>query len=174
MPALVIIGLCPLGFSIRYDGGMFRFAGRIAFVSVPFGREEKSSRFGKQVFSFFKKVLSHPDGEIFLKNAYTTLRRIAPRIWIPYLKLHVLAAGSDPAKTAVAYGTVGMLLVWLQSALPGQIGKTDLRAEADFGRESPEVSACVRIRILLYQVLYAAVRLWWGIRRERQKLRRGV
>lgn len=172
LPALVIMGILPIALQICYEGGQFSFQGHILFVPIRVGRDESGSQFGKNAVSWLRKLLSRPSGKIFLKNAYTTLKRLTPQLWIPYLKLHILTAGNDPANIAVIYGAVGTVLERLQRISSPRVRKTDLRADVDFQRSRSEITACVRVSLHLYQALWSGLCFAWGFWRDYRRQRK--
>ena len=173
LPMLVVVGILPLGLQVCYEDGRLSFLGRLFFIPVRIRSERaRNSRWRRAAFSWLKGRISGPDGKIFLKNAYTTLKRLMPRIRIPYLKLHILAAGQDPSNTALAYGAAGTFLSRLRSLSSRQVGKTDLRAEVDFQRSAPEVTACVQVSLYLYQIVWFGTGFAWGVWRDHRRQRK--
>ena len=173
LSTLVIVGILPLGLQICYEHGELSFQGRLFFIPVRVGvEEERRSRWKRAAFSWLRGRITQPDGKIFLKNAYTTLKRLISRIRIPYLKLHIIAAGQDPANVAVGYGAAGSVLSRLRTLSSRRIGKTDLRAAVDFQRSTPEVVACVQVSLYLYQVVWAGGGFVWGVWRDHRRQRK--
>lgn len=171
---MVLMGIMPVGLRVAYEDGVFSFTGRVFFLSVDFDKKRRTAGVKRDIISRLRRLYSHPRGKIFLKNAYTTLKRLLPRVQIPYLKLHILTAGKDPANTALAYGAVGMALEQLQIMTAERVRKSDLQAEIDFQRTAPEVSGCVLMRLFLGQVLWYGICLGWGFWRDYRRHRRGV
>ena len=171
---MVLMGIMPVGLRVAYEDGVFSFTGRVFFLSVDFDKKRRTAGVKRDIISRLRRLYSHPRGKIFLKNAYTTLKRLLPRVQIPYLKLHILTAGKDPASTALAYGAVGMALEQLQAMTAERIRKSDLQAEIDFQHTEPEISGCVLIHLFLGQVLWHGICLGWGFWRDYRRQRRGV
>ena len=171
---MVLLGIMPVELQVAYEGGVLSFTGRVLFLPVRIRKKEYASGVERKSVSFLRKLSSRPYGKIFLKNAYTTLKRLLPRVQIPYLKLHILTAGKDPANTALAYVAVGTALEQLQIMTAERVRKSDLQAEIDFQRTAPEVSGCVLMRLFLGQVLWYGICLGWGFWRDYQRHRRGV
>ena len=159
---------------MTYEGGVFSFTGRVLFLPVRIRKKEHASGAERKSVSFLRKLSSRPYGKIFLKNAYTTLKRLMPCVRIPRLKLHFMAAGEDPANTALAYGAVGAALELLRTKTSGYIRKPDLRAEIDFQRSEPQVAGCVLISLYFYQALWFGLCFGWGFWRDYRRQRRGV
>lgn len=169
---LVLMGLIPVAAEIGYENSRFSFRGKVGIIRFQIGRG-KEAKVEKETVSILKKLPQWPVLWILLKNAYTTLCHLAPRVWIGKLKLHITAGGPDPANTALLYGAAGMALETLSSRFAGRIEREDLRADVDFALDQPEFSGCINLCLCLYQALWGALRFSWGAWREYHRLSKG-
>lgn len=174
LPSLIILGMLPVAVQIGYADGAFSFKGYVFFLPFDFGRKKKASRVERGVAARLQNLLSRPKGKIILKNAYTTLKRLMPRVWIPYLQLHILAAGRDPAHAALAYGAAGTLMQGLQTRFSSRVREMDLRVEVDFLRDRPEITARVHASLRLYQALWSAAGFARGFWRDYRHQKRSM
>lgn len=169
-PTLIIIGILPVFLQVSYERGKFSFHSRLLFVPLYRRGEEYRSSRGKNGASRLRECVSGENGKIYLKTAYTTLKRLVPHIKIPYLKLHILAAGDDPANVAMAYGAVGTALEKLRTLVSNRVRVMDLRADLDFQRDRPEIEASVRFGLPLYQAMWFGLSFFWDVWREHRLL----
>lgn len=160
------MGLSPVAAEIGYESSRFSFRGRVGFIRFRIGCEKEKGLIPE-------KLSQWPVLRILLKNAYTTLCHLAPRVWIGKLKLHITAGGPDPANTALLYGAAGMALESLSSRFAGRIEREDLQADVDFSLDQPEFSGHISLCLCLYQALWGALRFSWGAWREYHRLSKG-
>lgn len=174
LPSLVILGMLPVAIQIGYADGAFTIKGFILGLGFHLRRWENISRLEKGVESRFLELISRPTGKIFLKNAYTTLKRLMPRMWIPCLSLKVLAAGRNPDIVSLAYGVAGTLMQGLQAWLSDRVSDADLRVDVDYLRDKTEIRASIRAGLYLYQVLWSAIGFGRGCWRDYRKQKRSM
>lgn len=174
LPCMIILGILPVGLLVAYEGGAFSLTGRVFFLPVRFRGKRDTSGPERDILSRLRKLYSHPSGKIFLKNAYTTLKRLIPRVWIPHLKLRFVAAGEDPANTALLYGAAGTAFEQLRTITADRVRRADIRVEVDFRRLRPEIAGCVLLCLHLYELVWYGLCFALGVRRDYRRQRRGV
>ncbi|MBR5263451.1 MAG: hypothetical protein IKV50_02025 [Clostridia bacterium] len=89
------------------------------------------------------------------------LGRFAKHLRLEMLRLRVLVASDDAAKTAMEYGavcTAAGLVVTAAEALPRTNPKTvDVRIECDFLAETPEIDAEICLSIRIWRIVWMAL-----------------
>jgi hypothetical protein len=89
------------------------------------------------------------------------LGRLAKHLKLEMLRLRVLVASDDAAKTAMEYGavcTAAGLVVTAAEALPRTNPKTvDVRIECDFLADKPEVDAEICLSIRIWRIVWMAL-----------------
>lgn len=155
--ALTLLGLLPVSLDICRAGGVTEAAVSAASLRLRLPKRRRRPPRGR----LMRKV----------KNAYTTLCRIVPHLWVDELTLSFTAAWPDPAVTAAAYGAAGVALEALRSVCDGRVGTLSLRAEADLEADAPtlylRLRLCGRLYRLAFEALLFGLRALYGSIRDR-------
>lgn len=173
--ALIVLLFTPARVRFAYDRGDVTARASFGPVKIPlYPREEKPA--GKKKSGRSKPAAKKkPAGEKkklsvnFRQILYSletlppilgrALGRLGSRVRVSPLKVHVLVAGEDPAKTAMLYGR---LQGALGAALPQihrviRIQEQDIQLFPDFREEKMDVIADVGVSIRLWDVLVIAL-----------------
>ncbi|MGM9614510.1 MAG: hypothetical protein ACI3W7_03130, partial [Oscillospiraceae bacterium] len=129
---------------------------RIGALSLTRQREAKASK-GKK-----SRLPDWPILQSILKNGYPILCRLLSRGRVAVLKLHFTAAFYDPSTTAMVYAAAGTALDALVRLGKDRVPLMDVKAMADFDRETPVMDLHLKIFWRLYRLLGLAVRFAWG------------
>ena len=166
---MVLAGCIPLGLELTCKPGVLTARGRIWFIPFSIQRKSMNGKAGplRRWTSNWKNL------RILLKNGYTILCRLLSRARVKLFRLHVTAAGPDPANTALLYGAVGLALESIASVCRQRGLCAELRADVDFAGDRPRYDGCMDITVRLYQALGAALRFGWGMMRDYQRLKKG-
>lgn len=157
---LALIGLIPLGLDLIWNDAGFRLGVRIgAFSLTP--KKKTTDAKGKKIC-----LPDWPILQSILKNGYPILCRLLSRGRVEALKLHFTAAFSDPPTTAMVYAAAGAALDALVRLGEDRVRLMDVKAMADFDRETPVMELHLKIFWRLYRLLGLAVRFAWGFLRD--------
>ena len=91
-----------------------------------------------------------------IKAVKNTLSRIRRKLLIKKLTIRFVAAGEDPAKTALAYGAVSAAFSNLVPVIENmfRIKRRDIRAFADFEASEPSIYVKAVISLAVWEAIY--------------------
>ena len=162
-----LIGLVPIGADIAYDAEGFRLGVRVWLFTIRLGggpkKEEapKKADKKKEEKPKVKKAKKRPSLWVIkslLKNGFGVLCRFTADLRVEVLRIHFTSAFPDPAVTAMAYGAAGTAMDGLMRVGKGKIRFSDLRADVDFDRGSPEIDFRILVHITVGRSFGAALR----------------
>ena len=171
LAVLILLALLRFGVEAEYNAGGFIATVRVgAFRFRAYPRKVRIKKSHKKEKPKAKKE-KKPEKEQeekkkgikwdlheILLTAGNTLGRLRRKLLIKRLTILYIAAGSDPAKAAMAYGganaAFGVILPLLEKSF--RIKHRDLQARTDFDREKPEVYIDAIISIAVWEAVYIA------------------
>jgi len=158
--ALALIALLRFGLVIEYSDAGFELWLKIAFLKLRLMDKDKKEK-PKKIRKKKEKEKEKKPGSLqafmdMLKAVMKALARLKHRLLIKRLTLYYTSAGSDPASTAIRYGTVnavfGLIIPVLERNF--RIKRSDLRASVDFTSSEQKIYAKIAISIAVWEIIY--------------------
>ena len=191
LAVIVLIAVCPLGVSARYDerGPVVRLqAGFLHFGLIPSSKnkkkkKEKPEEKAKTVQTGHKVAASsqkEEEGGSFtdflplVQVALDFLGEFRRKLRVKKLELKLVLAGDDPCDLAVNYGRANAALgnLWPQLERLLVIKKRDVQIECDFAADKTLVWAHLDLNITVGRILSLAVRYGYRALQEYFKIKK--
>ncbi len=175
---LLLLALLRVGAEAAYcEASGFSLAIRAGFLSIRLGggsKKHKASKPKKQpkpetAEPAKKKSPSLPPMPMILsliEQGVALLCRLVSRLRVELLRLHFTSSFPDPADTAMVYAAVGTAMDGLLRVGGKNLMASDLRADIDFDRGSPQVDLRLRVTIRIGQIIAAAASFGFGFLKD--------
>jgi hypothetical protein len=162
LAVLVILAFLPVGVVAEYgEPGLTADAvvGPVRFKLISTAKnEKKKKKEKKKTAEGVTKAGRLVDLKEQLPAINKALDRLKRKLTIKELTVHYMAAGTDPASTALYFGAAsigfGLILPLLENNF--NIKKRDLRTSVSFETTEPYVYVKARLSLLVWEVLYIA------------------
>ena len=186
LAVLLLIGLIRVGAEAAYsnsDG--FSLAIRIGHVSFRLGNRRKKKKTsksdeattGSEKEKKKKRSSGPPPLSLILRvseNAIVQLSRLVFRQRVEFLRLRVTAALPDPADAAMLYAAAGTVIDGLRRIGGKKLVVSDLRADVDFDRTTPDIDVCLRSSLRIGELTSSLLRIAAGSLKEFLLYKRSV
>ncbi len=159
--------LMPVGLRARYAAGAFSLtvtAGPVPVRRLPGERRRQDKIRGgrKRVSRRIPPAVLSRAALRCRKRAGKTIRRVR----LDALRLHFIAGGGDPFRTAMAYARAGAAMEGIRGMIGERVGSVDLYAGADFSGGPTVLDGAVAVKARLGTLLAAAVCFGTALLRE--------
>ena len=159
---IILIALLRIRVTAEYSEEGFEVTSRIGPFKL-LGRERRKAKIKKKRKEKRKEIRAGGKAAFMdiLNAVKKTLSRLRRKLLIKQLTLHYTAAGEDPVKTAMYYGSAnaafGIIIPVLEENF--RIRRRELSASADFGADKPGIYAKVIISMAVWEAIYVLTAL---------------